>query len=106
MEPIDTLDKCPRCAVTPHPFIGEDQGANSRQTMDAADPQIVVCVECREREVFAASAKLPPIPFTAWPVRLERLIAEDRLRLAYLREKPVSELLRVRRRRERTNQPE
>jgi len=67
-------------------------------------PTITVCGDCREREVFAASAKLPPIPFTAWPVPLERLLAEDRLRLSYRREKPVSEQLRVRRRRERADQ--
>jgi len=103
MEAIDTLNKCPRCAVTPHPFLGEDDGANSRQTMDATDPLVVVCVECREREVFAASAKLPPMPISSWPVPLERLISEDRLRLAYLREKPVTELLTVRRRRAAVN---
>lgn len=104
MEHVNTLEKCPRCGVTPHPLGGEDDGANSRQTMDGADPLVIVCVECREREVFAASAKLPPIPFTAWPVPLERLLAEDRLRLSYAREKPVSELLRVRRRRPAANQ--
>ncbi|HVX33282.1 MAG TPA: hypothetical protein VHA80_09095 [Solirubrobacterales bacterium] len=103
MEAIDTFDKCPRCAVTPHPFLGEDDGANSRQTMDAADPLVTVCAECREREVFAASAKLPPIPFSAWPVPLERLLAEDRLRLSYRRENPVTELLRDRRRRAAAN---
>lgn len=106
MEAIDTLEKCPRCAVTPHPFLGEDDGANSRQTMDGADPQIVVCVNCREREVFAGSGKLPPMPISSWPVPLERLLDEDRLRLAYLREKPISELLRTRRRRAAVNRPD
>ena len=103
MERIDTQGKCARCGVTPHPFIGEDAGAVSRASM-SGEPTIVVCSTCRERETFRGSAGLPLIPFTAWPVPLEALIAEDRLRLAYLREKPVTEMLRARRRRDRLNQ--
>jgi hypothetical protein len=100
MEQVDTTDKCPRCGVTPHPFLGEDFGANSRQTMDGAKPTITICVECRDREVFRGSLRLPPIPYSQWPVPLDALLAEDAARLAYLREKPIGEVLRARRRRE------
>jgi hypothetical protein len=100
MEAVNTENKCSRCAVTPHPFIGEDDGANSRSTMDGADPLITVCSTCRDREVFRSAAGLPAIPFERWPVPLEALIVEDRLRLAYLRSKPVTETLNARRRRE------
>jgi hypothetical protein len=100
MEAVATEDKCPRCAVSPHPFLGEDNGANSRQTMDGEDPSITVCAACREREVHRGAAGLPPIPFERWPIPLEALIEEERLRLAYWRSQPVAEALRVRRRRD------
>lgn len=66
--------------------------------MDGADPIIYVCHECREREVFGAAAGLPPIPFSAWPVSLDRLLAEDGERLEHLRAAPVTEALRIRQR--------
>jgi hypothetical protein len=68
MEAVSTEDKCPRCAVTPHPFIGEDHGTNSRQTMDGASPTITIC--STEHEVFRGAAGLPAIPFERWPVTL------------------------------------
>jgi hypothetical protein len=102
MEPVATEDKCPRCAVSPHPFLGEpeDHGATSRSSMEGKPP-ITVCAACREREVHRGAAGLPPIPFSRWPIPLAALVEEERLRFAYLREKPVSETLRARRRRER-----
>jgi hypothetical protein len=100
MEAIDTANKCARCAANPHPFLVEETGSPSRQTMDGADPIVRVCSTCGEREVFRSSAKLPPIPFEAWPVSLEALIVEDRLRLAHYRREPVTEALRAYWRRE------
>jgi hypothetical protein len=101
MEAIETANKCPRCAAAPHPFVVEQRGAPSRQTMDGAEPIIRVCSECREREVFRGSAGLAPIPIEGWPVPLEELIEEDRLRLAHYRSQPVTEALRAYWRRER-----
>lgn len=101
MEPIETVSKCPRCAAAPHPFAVDERGAPSRQTMDCAEPVIVVCPDCREREVFRGSAGLPPIPIERWPVPLAALVEEDTLRLAHYRSQPVTEALRAYWRRER-----
>jgi hypothetical protein len=101
MEAIETEGKCPRCAASPYPALVEERGAPSRTTMDGTDPIVRVCGACREREVFRGSAGLSAIPFDLWPVSLETLIAEDRLRLAHYRREPVTEALRAYWRRER-----
>jgi hypothetical protein len=98
MERVNDWDKCPRCAAAPLPSIVGERGSPSRQTMDGAEPIIRVCSTCREREVFGAAAGLPPIPYSRWPVPLDRLLAEDRERLRHLRSAPVSEALRIRER--------
>lgn len=95
MEAIETTNKCPRCAAAPHPFSVGERGAPSRQTMDGAEPVIVVCIDCREREVFRSSAGLPPIPFDRWPVQLAALVEEDSLRLAHYRSEGAGEALRA-----------
>jgi rubredoxin len=89
MERVDPAWKCPRCAVSPHPFIGDDdEGATSRASMSEL-PTIAVCTDCREREAFTASAGLEPIPPERWPVPLDYLLAEDRERYAYKRAERV-----------------
>lgn len=100
MEAIETANKCPRCAAAPHPFTVEERGSPSRQTMDGAEPVIVVCPDCREREVFRGSAGLPPIPIERWPVQLAALVEEDTLRLAHYRAEEASEARRAYLRRE------
>jgi rubredoxin len=88
MEAVSTAWKCPRCAVKPHPFLGEVEGAPSRATLEEL-PTITVCADCREREAFTASAGLQPIPPERWPVPLDYLLAEDRERFAYRRAERV-----------------
>jgi hypothetical protein len=87
MEQVSTAYKCPRCAVTEHPFVGDDRGARSR--VAGEEPSITVCTDCREREVFRGSAKLPPIHFDSWPVDLADLLIEDALRYRYRRAERV-----------------
>jgi hypothetical protein len=88
MEQVEPAWKCARCAVNPHPFIAEHQGAISRASMDTS-PTIAVCGDCREREAFTRSAGLEPIPPERWPVPLDYLLAEDRERYAYRRAERV-----------------
>jgi hypothetical protein len=102
MERVNSLDKCPRCASSPHPLTGVEDGATSRASMSDV-PVIAVCATCREREVHRGSAGMPLIPFSRWPVSIETLLAEDRLRLSYKREHPVGELISASRRRAAAN---
>lgn len=88
-EHIETEGKCARCCVSVHPFVSDHPGAKSRATMDGEDPVIVVCSACREREVWRGAAGLPAIPWQRWPVPVDALIEEDRLRYEHLRSQPV-----------------
>jgi|GEM_PF-3437981 len=89
MDPQPTPDilanKCPRCAAAVDPRLTPDlPGATSRVTRDGG-ARVVVCGTCGEREAMRAGEDWEAVPLTDWPVSIDTLLSEDRLRLEFMR---------------------
>lgn len=67
--------KCPRCQINPAYPRGRNLGALSRATRDGG-PEVIVCPDCcGEREALAGV-----VPMGEWPLSIDALLAEDRVR--------------------------
>jgi hypothetical protein len=73
MEEIKSYVKCPRCAGA---VIINGVGAISRATRGDGAP-IIICARCGERESLYERDPARQIPFTAWPVDIETILAEE-----------------------------
>jgi hypothetical protein len=71
--------KCPRCAVSPKYPLGDNIGAQSRVARDEG-AEIIVCPECGQREAILLYVGQEPPNFTEWPLSVDQLLAEDRVR--------------------------
>jgi hypothetical protein len=72
-------DKCPRCAVSPKYPLGGNVGALSRVARDEG-AEIIICPECGQREAMLRYVGQDPPTLTEWPLSIDQLLAEDRVR--------------------------
>jgi hypothetical protein len=76
-------EKCPRCQVNPAYPLGDNLGALSRATRDGG-AGVTVCPECGEREALSGV-----VPIDEWPLSIDALLAEDRVRYEWHRESTI-----------------
>lgn len=85
--------KCPRCHVNPAYPQGNDRGAVSVVTHGTRGGDITICPDCGAREAHRAAAGWEPIGSAEWPLSIDELLREDRLRYEFARN---MELLKLR----------
>jgi hypothetical protein len=83
--------KCPRCAVSPRYPLGGNIGALSRVMRDEG-AEIIVCPECGQREAMLQYVGREPPNFTEWPLSVDQLLAEDRVRYTLFQQAPTSRM--------------
>jgi hypothetical protein len=83
--------KCPRCAVSPRYPLGDNIGALSRVVCDQG-AEIIVCPECGQREAMLQYVGQEPPNFTEWPLSVDQLLAEDRVRYTLFRQASTSRM--------------
>jgi hypothetical protein len=71
--------KCPRCAVSPQYPLGGNVGALSRAARDEG-AEVIICPECAQREAILRYVGQDPPNLTEWPLSIDQLLAEDRVR--------------------------
>ncbi len=77
--------KCPRCQVNPTYPLEKNLGPLSRVARDEG-AEVIVCPDCGEREAHRALAGWEPISFADWPLSIDELLREDRLRYEFARD--------------------
>jgi hypothetical protein len=82
------VTRCPRCETEILVrFHGPDEPgktALSRATRDGG-AFVFVCLTCGDREAMRDDEGWPQVPPTEWPVSIDELLREDRLRYEFAR---------------------
>lgn len=91
---FDDYIKCPRCEVKAIPVEPDDASVClSCTTRDDGAP-IHICTECGEREIhMELRGRLAPIE--TWPLSIDALLEEDRVRYEFMRETSAAALRRA-----------
>lgn len=82
--------RCPRCRLV-QLFDASEPGpgkALSRETRDDG-PEVNVCSDCGAREALRP-ADWPPTPLSSWPLTVDEILEEDRVRYTFARRSAFS----------------
>jgi hypothetical protein len=77
--------KCPRCQVNPAYPRGADPGAVSVVTREGMGGVVTICPDCGVREAHRQAEGWKPIGSAEWPLSIDELLREDRLRYEFAR---------------------
>jgi hypothetical protein len=76
--------KCPRCEVKAIPVDPEDGPVCRSCTTRDDGTEVYICTECAEREIhMQLRGHLTPV--AAWPLSIDELLEEDRIRYEFMR---------------------
>jgi hypothetical protein len=79
--PLEGIGKCPRCEAE---IINRESSPISRITRDLDGAAVAICQHCSRAELFH------PVDLMEWPLSIEDLVAESRVRLTTDRETMLS----------------
>ncbi len=77
--------KCPRCEVNPAYPRGNNLGAVSVVTRDGMGGEVTICPDCGVREAHRQAQGWERIGSAEWPLSIDELLREDRLRYEFAR---------------------